>query len=114
VIRDHLKAVLLGHMEGFQHRVVNHVSDFAAIFRGLSLTQVNPNEWHYRIIPSDVRGHQPASQVLTASCVEQVASSVALETSAEPHLTEGGDEHGGCEEARELSRLKRVVFRSHM
>jgi PAS domain S-box-containing protein len=33
---------------------VDHVSDLGAIFRGLSLTQVDADEWHDRIIPGGV------------------------------------------------------------
>ncbi len=53
MIRDYLKAVVLGHVDSLPHGAVDHVSDLGAIFRGLSLTQVDANERHERIIPGD-------------------------------------------------------------
>ena len=62
VIGDDLKAVVFRHINRLPHCPVHHVSDFETIFRGLSLAQVDPNERHNRIIPSDA-GHGQIAQI---------------------------------------------------
>jgi hypothetical protein len=43
VFGDHLKSIVLGYLDRFEHRLIDHVADFGPVVCCLSLTEVNPN-----------------------------------------------------------------------